>query len=113
MHYIRKIKGYTNSLLITIFLFVFIVPSSTIVTTNNYFGTTSNLADGQPDQINSNITNFVNIQNIPVRKVHVEDIDIAYKILGKGDPILLISGSGNVMDVWPSSMLQDYRQITQ
>lgn len=31
------------------------------MTTNNYFGTTSNLADGQPDQINSNITNFVNI----------------------------------------------------
>ena len=108
MYYIRKIKGYTTSLLITIFLLVFIIPSSTVVNSTNYFGTTtSNLADGQPDQINSNITNFVDIQNIPVKKVHVEDIEIAYKTFGKGDPILLISGSGNVMDVWPSSMLQE------
>jgi uncharacterized membrane protein len=101
MHYIRKIKGNTTSLLIiTIFLLVFIIPFSTIATTNNYFGTTSNIAYGQPDQINSNnITDSINIQNIPAKKVHVEDIDIAYKILGKGDHILLISGSGNVMDV--------------
>ena len=26
---------------------------------------------------------------------------------GQGSPILLISGSGNVMDVWPSSMLHE------
>jgi pimeloyl-ACP methyl ester carboxylesterase len=81
------------------------------VNSTNYFGTitttTTNLMYGQPDQINSNITNFINIQNTSVKKVHIEDIDIAYKILGKGEPILLISGSGNVMDVWPSSMLQE------
>ena len=55
----------------------------------------------------NNITNSLDIQSIPAKKVHVGDIDIAYKIFGKGDPILLISGSGNVMDVWPSSMLQE------
>lgn len=47
------------------------------------------------------------IQNIPTKKVRVGDIDIAYKIFGKGDPLLLISGSGNVMDVWPTSFLQE------
>jgi pimeloyl-ACP methyl ester carboxylesterase len=110
MHYIRKIKGNTTSLLITTFLFVFILLTSTIVTSTNYFGTTSNFAYGQqqPNQMNSNnITNSLDIQSIPAKKVHVGDIDIAYKIFGKGDPFLLISGSGNVMDVWPSSMLQE------
>jgi pimeloyl-ACP methyl ester carboxylesterase len=111
MHYIRKIKGNMISLLIiTVLLVVIVIPTITIVTTiNNYFGTntTTNLASGQPDQMNSNTTIFVNVQNIPVKKVHVGDIDIAYKTFGKGDPILLISGSGNVMDVWPSSMLEE------
>jgi hypothetical protein len=104
MHYIRKIKGYTTSLLITIFLFVFILLTSTIVTSTNYFGTTTNLAYGQPDQMNSNTTNFVNVQNIPVKKVHVGDIDIAYKTFGKGEPFLLISPS--VMDAWDPSILE-------
>ena len=27
-----------------------------------------------------------------IKKVHVGDIDIAYKMFGKGDPIILISG---------------------
>ena len=94
--------------IITVLLLVIVIPTITIVTTiNNYFGTTTNLAYGQLDQMNSNTTNFVNVQNIPVKKVHVGDIDIAYKTFGKGYPILLISGSGNVMDVWPSSMLEE------
>jgi alpha-beta hydrolase superfamily lysophospholipase len=109
MHYIRKIKGYTTSLLITIFLFVFILLTSTIVTSTNYFGTTTtttNLAYGQPDQMNSNTTNFVNVQNIPVKKVHVGDIDIAYKTFGKGEPILLVSGAGGDMNGWEPSTLK-------
>jgi pimeloyl-ACP methyl ester carboxylesterase len=57
--------------------------------------------------MNSNTTNSVNIQNIPLGKVRIEEIEIAYKIFGNGDPLLLISGSGNVMDVWPSPMLQE------
>jgi hypothetical protein len=43
---------------------------------------------------------------ISSQKVKVGDIYIEYKTLGKGEPILLISGSGNVMDVCPSSLLQ-------
>jgi hypothetical protein len=31
--------------------------------------------------------NSVNIQDIPTKKIHVGDIDIAYKTFGKGDPI--------------------------
>ena len=80
--------------------FLFINPGTTILISNtSYFGT-SNFVYGQPDQMNSNITNSLNIQNIPVKKVHVGDIDIAYKMFGKGDPILLLGGSGSDMNAW-------------
>jgi hypothetical protein len=51
---------------------------------SNYFGFTK-VAYGQsdPNQMNSNITNSVNIQDIPVKKIHVGDIDVAYKMFGK------------------------------
>jgi pimeloyl-ACP methyl ester carboxylesterase len=32
---------------------------------------------------------------------------IAYKVFGKGDPFLLVSGSGLVMDAWQPSILRD------
>ncbi|MBA3751147.1 MAG: alpha/beta hydrolase [Nitrosopumilus sp.] len=59
--------------------------------------------------INNNNTNngITLINNTEPKKVTVGDIEVTYKILGKGEPILLISGSGNVMDVWPSYLLQE------
>ena len=83
--------------LFTAFAFVFIIPSN--------LGTT-NLVYGQPDQMTSNVTNSINIQNIPVKKIHVGDIDIAYKTFGKGDPILLISGASSDMNAWEPSTLR-------
>jgi pimeloyl-ACP methyl ester carboxylesterase len=73
---------------------------------NSYFGTTTNLVYGQLDEINPNVTNSLNIQNIPVKKVHVGDIDIAYKTIGKGYPILLISGATGDMNSWDPSTLK-------
>jgi pimeloyl-ACP methyl ester carboxylesterase len=60
---------------------------------------------GQLDsnQTNSNFTNLVNILDIPLEKVHVGDIDIAYKLFGKGDPILLFNGASDGMDAWDPS----------
>ncbi|MBD0360592.1 MAG: hypothetical protein ICV56_07780, partial [Nitrososphaeraceae archaeon] len=77
-----------------VFAFAVIIPGNAVllISNNNYFSTTSNFAYGQPPpphQMNSNnITNLLDIQNIPSKKVHVGDIHIAYKIFGKGDPIL-------------------------
>jgi pimeloyl-ACP methyl ester carboxylesterase len=48
----------------------------------------------------------LNIQNIPVKKVHVGDIDIAYKMFGKGEPILLFNGASDSMDAWDQSFLK-------
>jgi hypothetical protein len=40
------------------------------------------------------------INSIAAKKVKVGDIYIAYKIFGKGKPLLLIAGSGASMDMW-------------
>jgi pimeloyl-ACP methyl ester carboxylesterase len=48
----------------------------------------------------------VSLQNIPLKKVHVGDIDIAYKMLGKGVPILLVNGLGGDMNGWSPSTLR-------
>jgi pimeloyl-ACP methyl ester carboxylesterase len=101
--------------LFIVFAFALIIPSNAILVisssnNNNYFGTTGNFAYGQQqpkNQMNSNnITNSLDIQSIPSKKVHVGDIDIAYKMLGKGEPFLLISPSSSVMDAWDPSILE-------
>ena len=43
--------------------------------------------------------------NIDTRTVKVGDIDVAYKIFGKGEPLLLIPGFSATMDVWDPIML--------
>jgi pimeloyl-ACP methyl ester carboxylesterase len=99
--------------LFIVFVFVLIIPGIAVLLissdNNNYFGTTSNFAYGQQqpkNQMNSNITNSLDIQNIPPKKIHIGDIDIAYKIFGKGDPILLINGYSQSMDNWDPILLE-------
>ena len=58
-----------------------------------------------PNQTNSNTMNSVNMQDIPLKKVHVGDIDVAYKMFGKGDPIILFNGASDNMDAWDPSFL--------
>src|SRR5215207_3352158 len=98
MYYIPKIKGNKTSIFIIIFMFVMIIPTTAIVLT-----TTTNPVYGQQDKTGFNATDSTNIQSIPAKKVHVGDIDIAYKMLGKGDPILLYNGASDGMDKWDPS----------
>jgi hypothetical protein len=89
-------------IVITVFIvlsFLIIITNNPIFSNKNYF-ITSNQVYGQQDQINSNNTNSIDIQDIPITKIQVGDIDIAYKIFGKGDPILLISGASADMNAW-------------
>ncbi|MGA9942100.1 MAG: alpha/beta hydrolase [Nitrososphaeraceae archaeon] len=100
MYYTKKSEEVQLRPLIlsVIFLFVLIISTFTIViNTPLIYGQTN-----QTDNID-----LLNIQDISAKKVHVGDIDIAYKIFGRGNPILLISGSGNVMDVWPTHFLKE------
>jgi len=92
---------------------VLIVVISTLVITSSsisnygYFDITK-VVYGQPgpDHMNSNTTNSVNKQNIPLKKVHVGDIDVAYKMFGKGDPIILFNGASDNMNAWDPSLLK-------
>ena len=83
-----------------------LVIASSSISNYGYFGITK-VAYGQsdPNQTNSNTTNSVNMQDIPLKKVHVGDIDVAYKMFGKGDPIILFNGASDNMDAWDPSFL--------
>jgi pimeloyl-ACP methyl ester carboxylesterase len=106
MYCLRKIRENTSSVLITIFLLAVIIVTlpaimtTTITSTNRVYGQ-------QPDQMNSTVADSsANIQNIPLEKVHVGDIDVAYKMFGKGDPIILFNGASDGMDAWDPSFLE-------
>jgi pimeloyl-ACP methyl ester carboxylesterase len=84
-----------------------LVISSSSISNHGYFDITK-VVYGQPvpDQMNSNTTNSVNIQDTPLKKVPVGDIDVAYKMFGNGDPIILFSGASDNMDAWDPSLLK-------
>jgi pimeloyl-ACP methyl ester carboxylesterase len=104
MYCLRKIRENTSSVLITIFLFVLIITLPTTMTTT----TTNRVYGQQPDRIDLNVTDSsANIQNTSEKIVQVGDIDIAYKMLGKGEPILLISGGSADKNAWDPSFISD------
>jgi len=88
---IKKLK----EVLSVIFLFGLIIPTSIVVTNTP-------LVYGQTNQ---NISN-TDLLNIPAKKVHVGDIDIGYKMIGKGNPILLFNGASDTMDAWDPSFIR-------
>jgi pimeloyl-ACP methyl ester carboxylesterase len=92
MNYTKKSK----EVLSIIFLFVLIIPTYIIVTNTP-------IIYGQTNQTISN----ADLLNIPAKKVHVGDIDIGYKMLGKGDPILLFNGASDGMNAWDPVFLKD------
>ena len=85
-----------------------LVISSPSISNYGYFDITKVVyGQSDPDQTNSNTTNSVNMQDIPLEKVHVGDIDVAYKMFGKGNPIILFNGASDNMDAWDPSFLTD------
>jgi hypothetical protein len=88
-----------GSLVVIAVLFTLVITGPSI-STYGYFDITK-VVYGQtdPDQTNANTTNSVNLQDIPLEKVHVGDIDVAYKMFGKGEPIILFNGASDNMDL--------------
>ena len=102
MYYLSKINGNKTSIFIIIFMFIMIIPTTAIILTT----TITNPVYGQQDKTSFNLTDSSNIQSIPAKKVQGGDIEIAYKMLGKGDPILLYNGASDGMDAWDPSLLR-------
>jgi len=94
-------------LTIPIVLLSLLVLANSSISNYGYFGF-AKVVYGQsnPNQVNSNTTNSVNIQDIPVKKIHVGDIDVAYKVFGKDDPILLIPGGSDGLSRWDPTLLK-------
>jgi hypothetical protein len=83
-----------------------LIIASSLIGIDGYFGTPKTVySQSDPDQMNSDTTNSVNIHDIPLEKVRVGDIDIAYKMFGKGDPILFFNGASDGMDAWDPLLL--------
>jgi pimeloyl-ACP methyl ester carboxylesterase len=101
----RPIRKYALVLIAVIFALIIASPS---IRSLGYFDITK-VVYGQPasDRTNSNTTNSLNLQDIPLEKVHVGDIDMAYKMLGKGEPIVLLPGGSAGMNAWDPSFIKD------
>jgi pimeloyl-ACP methyl ester carboxylesterase len=102
MFYLPYINGNKIPVFIIISIFIMIIPTTSISLMTI---TSANHVYGQQDKTSFNETDSLTIQSIPAKKVQVGDIEIAYKMLGKGDPILLFNGASDVMDAWDPSFI--------
>jgi hypothetical protein len=58
-----------------------LIIASSLICIDGYFGTPKiAYSHSDPDRMNSNTTKSVNIQDIPLEKVRVGDIDVAYDV---------------------------------
>lgn len=97
MFHTKKSKIAQSNHIISSFILLFVLIISFSIVTNTH------VVYGQTNQTIAENEDLLNIQDIPAKKVHVGDIDIAYKMLGKGDPILLFNGASDGMDAWDPS----------
>lgn len=105
MDCLRIIRENTSLVLIPIFLFVLITSLPATMTTTS---TINRVYGQQADLMDLNVMDSsANIQNASEKIVHVGDIDIAYKILGKGEPIVLLPGGSAGMNAWDPSFISD------
>ena len=100
MHYTKKSKEAQLHHLISSFILLFVLIISSSIVTNTH------IVYGQTNQTIAKNEDLLNIQDIPAKKVHVGDIDVAYKMFGNGDPIILFSGASDNMDAWDPSLLK-------
>src|SRR5829696_1887618 len=101
MYYTKKSKEAQLHHLISSFTLLFVLIISSSIVTNTH------IVYGQTNQTIAENEDLMNIQDIPLKKVHVGDIDVAYKMFGKGDPIILFNGASDNMDAWDPSFISD------
>jgi hypothetical protein len=97
-----------------IFLLLITASVNMLSVADSHFGIT-NIAYSQSGKIDSATGNQFDIYKVPIKKAHVGDIDIGYKILGNvssnnsnnSNVMVLISGGSNTMNFWPPYMLNE------
>ena len=76
--------------------------TSTVTSLSANASVTFNSSSGNSSLLETSIK----LPGIETKKIRVGDIDIAYQIFGKGDPLLFIPGFSMTMDMW-EPMLND------
>lgn len=82
-------SGGNNNTIVSVYAFV-----------NDNDGNKTNTSSNATGLNSSSSEMYVRSANIDTKKIRIGDIDIAYKIFGKGDPLLFISGFSMTMDMW-------------
>jgi len=92
-------RAIRKNFLILIAAITSLVVTSTSLSNHGYIDI-AKVVYGQsvPDPTNPNKTGLLNLQEIQLEKVHVGEIDIAYKMIGKGDHMLLFNEASDSMD---------------
>ena len=101
----RRVKGL--SIIISIFVSLMLIASPFGIVSLQFASAQASQASSDMNNNNNNNANSLNVQDIPLEKVHVGDIDVAYKMFGKGEPIILLNGAGEDMDAWDPSFLKE------
>jgi hypothetical protein len=95
MYYVR-----TRMILIFGIFLLLLIVSGGLTKINN---TNGSFVYAQRNQsLNSNVTGPL---DLPAKTIRVGDIDIAYRIFGKGEVLLLIPGSSMTMDEWEPNVI--------
>ncbi len=100
----NNIQVRKDYLFIVVFISTFIF-STSIISNHQGLNDINNIVYGQTNVTQNNSTNSVNTQDIPLEKVSVGDIEMAYKVFGKGDPLILHNGASDNMDAWDPALL--------
>jgi pimeloyl-ACP methyl ester carboxylesterase len=100
----NDIQVRKDYLFIVVFISTFIF-STSIISNHQGLNDINNIVYGQTNVTQNNSTNSVNTQDIPLEKVRVGDIEMAYKVFGKGDPLILHNGASDNMDAWDPALL--------
>ena len=100
----RMVKGL--SIIISIFVSLMLIAPPFGIVSLQFASAQAGQAYSDMNNNNNN-ANLLNLQDIPLKKVHVGDIDIAYKMFGKGEAFLLIGGIGAKMDSSDPSILRN------
>src|SRR5215210_6684797 len=105
VHSNRQVRK--DYLFIITFISTLIFSSATISNYGDNGITNVVYAQADADQTNAtnSTANLVNTRDIPLEKVRVGDIEMAYKMFGKGDPIILHNGANDNMDAWDPAFL--------
>ncbi|WP_051677123.1 alpha/beta fold hydrolase [Maridesulfovibrio frigidus] len=63
--------------------------------------------------LNNNICSAPNVGALSYSTVQVADAELAYRVVGEGEPLLLIMGFGGTMDLWDVDMVRELAKNNQ